>query len=842
MMNKALCSVSLSLLAAMIIWAVPTIAQGTTITVGHGGGYDYGTITAALAAATSGDTITVADGTYNYNSGESFPLVMKQGVTLQRENESIQPIIAGISTQSVIEVENISDPENTIIDGFIIRDGGGKDVSGERYGGGIFMYLSWITIRNCKFTANNAKYGGGMFLDKSSPNIFYCEFEDNESSSRGGGIYCKNNSNANLYNCTFINNSASDSGGGMYCYDSSPTLTDCTFSNNSADYGGGMYCSYSSPTLSGCTFSDNSASDYGGGMYCKSSSSPTLTDCSFSDNSASYDGGGMYCKSSSPTLTGCSFSDNSASDSGGGMYCYYYSSPTLTGCTFSNNRASDSGGGMYCYSSFPILTYCTFTRNSASDEGGGVNCHYSSPTLKNCILFGNIVNNYGGGISCDNADPIIINSIINFNISNIQGGGIHCDNDSDPTIKNCVITRNKTSREGGALFTSNNSNPILKNTILWNNSPDEIYDFMSPPDVIYCDIKGGYSGTGNINADPLWVDYNYDFHLLPGSPCIDAGTNLGAPDTDFDGQLRPNPNTGITDIGADEFYSGYVTPTPRPTATPTVTPTPTITPTSTSTPTSTNTPTATSTTVPTFTPRPTYTSTPTSTPRPYPYNRILVAGYCDTYVDRMLTSDVFMLSLSGALDGYDIIGVELCYLYGNSAIPLGIALEYTPPFHTLSFIIKEYSIPSGSIPFGLVAHYLPPKDSELWPYLVVPPGPPTLTPTTTPTDVPTLTPTPSVTPTATPTETPFPPTACFTIDQDWHVPDDPFKCDASCSEGATELEYWWDWDDGTGYHQGSDYEEHAYTWDDLGYHDITLKVIDLYNQEDTYSIRIEVVE
>jgi hypothetical protein len=44
---------------------------------------------------------------------------------------------------------------------------------------------------------------------------------------------------------------------------------------------------------------------------------------------------------------------------------------------------------------------------------------------------------------------------------------------------------------------------------------------------------GGWTGTGNIDADPLFVDpVNGDFHLQPGSPCIDTGDPNSALDPD----------------------------------------------------------------------------------------------------------------------------------------------------------------------------------------------------------------------------------------------------------------------------------------------------------------------
>ncbi len=73
---------------------------------------------------------------------------------------------------------------------------------------------------------------------------------------------------------------------------------------------------------------------------------------------------------------------------------------------------------------------------------------------------------------------------------------------------------------------------------------------------LYCDFfNNGFStpsGTGNITGNPLFVDASAaDYHLQPGSPCIDAGTSYKAPDTDYDGTSRPQ-GSGY-DIGAYEY-------------------------------------------------------------------------------------------------------------------------------------------------------------------------------------------------------------------------------------------------------------------------------------------------
>jgi len=85
--------------------------------------------------------------------------------------------------------------------------------------------------------------------------------------------------------------------------------------------------------------------------------------------------------------------------------------------------------------------------------------------------------------------------------------------------------------------------------------------------VTYSNIQGSYPGEGNIDADPLFVNpVMGDYHLRPGSPCIDAGNSSvpGLPLTDFEGDPRimdgDRDGTAIVDMGVDEafWYSLYL--------------------------------------------------------------------------------------------------------------------------------------------------------------------------------------------------------------------------------------------------------------------------------------------
>jgi hypothetical protein len=176
---------------------------------------------------------------------------------------------------------------------------------------------------------------------------------------------------------------------------------------------------------------------------------------------------------------------------------------------------------------------------------------------------------YGGGIaSWYMSTAEITNNLIIENQAD-YGGGIS-NSYCSATITNNTIFSNHAIKQGGGIW-GKSTTPTVTNTIIWNNTAPighQIYGITSTL-VAYCDVEGGWPGSTNINADPLFVDpLNDDYHLTYASPCIDTGSNSAPllPDVDFDGDPRifPGNETGlylvgsppqeaVVDMGADEY-------------------------------------------------------------------------------------------------------------------------------------------------------------------------------------------------------------------------------------------------------------------------------------------------
>jgi len=217
---------------------------------------------------------------------------------------------------------------------------------------------------------------------------------------------------------------------------------------------------------------------------------------------------------------------------------------------------SDLGGGILCESS-PTIIGNTIKGNTA-DYGGGIHCsNNSSPRILGNIIYGNTANIWGGGIRCSRSSATIKRNLIAANLANsfqYGGGGIYCNNSPEPSIDGNTITRNRAARDGSGIY-CNYASPMITNSILWDNEQNEIDVRAGSPVVRYCDIKGGWQGEGNIDADPLFVDpENDDYQLTSASPCIDAG----------DPESPPDPDGTRADMGAYYFRQTLLTLTAIP--------------------------------------------------------------------------------------------------------------------------------------------------------------------------------------------------------------------------------------------------------------------------------------
>jgi hypothetical protein len=246
----------------------------------------------------------------------------------------------------------------------------------------------------------------------------------------------------------------------------------------------------------------------------------------------------MYNNSTShPTVTNCTFTLN-VSFSGGGMYTRDFGKPTLFNCTFIRNSAFgfwSSGGALR--GGYGQIISCTFTGNSADYYGGGLaDC---GGLISDCTISGNSAGEHGGGFDFAQLNPgKLINCIISDNTSGDDGGGIHFRAPDIPpplsalgdpsysslslskiVITNCIVSGNVSGGDGGGIYTFHGVS-LLTNCIFWGNTPDQIYGGIST--VTYSDVQGGEFGTGNINADPCFVDGSGgDLRLSWDSPCID---------------------------------------------------------------------------------------------------------------------------------------------------------------------------------------------------------------------------------------------------------------------------------------------------------------------------------
>jgi len=501
-------------------------------------GCTYSSIQAAVDAASTGDLVKVATGTYTGVSARTgvtqvvyisktitiqggytttnwtTPYPLTQPTTLDAQGQGgvmyitgyVSPTVEGLHITGGASFFDIN--QDLYLGGGIFVVSATPTISGNwvfsntlgigpcvcNGGGGLFLWHSKATVRGNRVYSNTSTLGGGLMLSESDATLSGNWVFGNISPLRGGGLALVRSAAAVIGN-SIISNSASDLGGGIYVLGSAAMINNNAVVSNSANpgnmgVGGGVYLQSSPAAVNGNLIAYNSAYQ-GGGV--SAGVSTTLSSNLIRFNNATYRGGGVSLagglsgdRPAPPVLVGNTIVSNTAS-SGGGLF-FTLSDATLINNVVADNYATTSGSGLYVGWSSPRLTHNTIARNTGGDGSGILVASFASGsavTLTNTILVSHTV-----GITVLAGDTAIL-----------QG-----------TLWGIGVWANGTDWGGGGAI---------------------------------------LTGTVNVRGDPKFANPAIaDYHIISGSAAIDAGVNAGVM-TDIDNQPRPYQTP---DLGADEYW------------------------------------------------------------------------------------------------------------------------------------------------------------------------------------------------------------------------------------------------------------------------------------------------
>lgn len=274
-------------------------------------------------------------------------------------------------------------------------------------------------------------------------------------------------------------------------------------------------------------------------------SSLAIINCRFLGNLAAE--GGILCYSGNLTVTNCQFDSINGRE---GAVLFFNGSATFADCSFTHNSGSNVPAAITCHGTALLVTGCVFDSNSCR----GIDLQ-SYPESQGRIVNSIFRNNSAGGIHASSSPVEIDGCLV---VGNGGLGGVYVE-DTNLRLTNSTIVGNSNGWAGGVFHRNWRQAPILSNNIIRGNSISQILlvDWW-PTAVSSCNVEGNYTGVSNIDVDPQFVDAaGGNYELAPGSPCIDAGSNLlNRAGTAIDGtcRIKDGNNDGVPfiDIGAYE--------------------------------------------------------------------------------------------------------------------------------------------------------------------------------------------------------------------------------------------------------------------------------------------------
>ncbi len=304
-----------------VVIILAAVASASTIRVDWSGQGDYLTIQEGINAASSGDTVLVAPGTYTGSGNRDIRFGGRHVVLASESGRDFTTIDCQHSGRAFIF--DCGERQSTVVQGFTITNGTAD------HGGALWCPAASPWILECSFVGNSAEFGGAIYFAgvDSLQYVDYCTFSDNHAADYGGAIYTYS-ARPYVYECEFTGNSAGINGGAISCKTGTvASIYNSFFTSNTASDGGAIYVGtffgsgdegLEHSNIGFNWFSDNSASR-GGAIFLNSYSWVRTTWCTFVSNSADQ-GGGLYARTDaegSLTVQNCTLVYNSAGSGGG---------------------------------------------------------------------------------------------------------------------------------------------------------------------------------------------------------------------------------------------------------------------------------------------------------------------------------------------------------------------------------------------------------------------------------------------------------------------------------------------------------------------------------------------
>jgi hypothetical protein len=253
----------------------------------------------AVDAASAGEEIWIAEGTYVRKSGsDTVVLMMKDGVSVYGGFAGTE----GVRTErdpavrvTTLDGEDVAyhvivSASNATLDGFTVTRGNANGVDPDHVGGGIYSITTTsLSVARCRFVGNTAVHSGAAMRFDQDTNLTLSDIviRDNTAGAASGGVSLGLDVTGTISRCVFDNNTAQHSSA-LQIIRSPIQVDDCVFVNNTATsaFGGPAIRigDIGSPSITNCSFFGNSSAFQGEAVHVLNSATPTFSNCVFWGN------------------------------------------------------------------------------------------------------------------------------------------------------------------------------------------------------------------------------------------------------------------------------------------------------------------------------------------------------------------------------------------------------------------------------------------------------------------------------------------------------------------------------------------------------------------------------